>query len=112
MISVRQFRPYIYSSSACSGSIETRSTRDLLRQERGVVPDAIDERRVAAPLKVRTKHEQSGHGRDPFALPDLAAIVEHRHPQPRVTASEAGGPDHRIDAGRSQIDRRLRDRER
>src|SRR4030095_10739339 len=95
MVSTLQSRPYICSSSACCGSIETRSTRDPLRQERGVVSDAVDERRVSAPLKVHTEHEQSGHGCDPSALPDLAVIVEHRHPQPRVTASEAGGAAHR-----------------
>ena len=57
-------------------------------------------KRRVAPRLPRASRRPSGRSRRcARVLPDLAARVEHREVQPGISATVAGRPDHRADAG-------------
>ena len=77
---------------------------EMLGNELGVVADAIDEARLAGALKVETERVEAGRVRDPAVVNDLASHVQHRHLQPWVLPSVAGGPKHGRDSGVTEVE--------
>src|SRR6187402_1511881 len=82
-----------YSRDLC----RAESVDDVPGNDARVVANAVDEARVAAPLKLHAEDIEPWHWSDAAGVDDLAPRIEDGDAQPRIRAAVAGRPDDRVD---------------